>query len=590
MAFDSMTLSAIVGELTPQLIGAKINKIHQPDAYTILLKCHSQAGPLRLLLSAHPDNGRIVATESSKENPPKAPMFLMVLRKWLEGARITGFHCTEGERVATLEAEGWDELGDLQPLRLVTEIMGKHSNIILYNEQGIIIDGIRRYGSHLSRYREVLPGKPYLPPPPMERLALPPKDEEALASLLYEHAEQELALTLRREIMGISPLLADHVLAAAGLPTEITPEQLGAYEIERIYQVLCQLGQCIRKQSYQPTLRRVQGRFIDFAAIAPATWLQEEQLSMESINRAVDSFYQQREEEQQFRKAQSELNRSLRHHLARLNKKIALEETDLCQSEAADAYKDAGDLLSAYLWHISKGMEQAELPSFSNPEQLITIKLDPALTPQENVQRYYRRYAKAKKARGSIQKQLDQNYQERDYLLSIEQSMNDSRSIDELAVIEREAVNAGYHKASGSQKPGAKANAEKRMPSLPPRQVRSQDGFTILIGRNNKQNDKLSLSLAKADDIWLHTQKIPGSHVIIVSEGREVPENTLAEAASYAAWFSKAKDSSQVPVDYLPAGRLRKPAGSRPGYVIFTGQRTLYVQPREPQEIIEDRQ
>lgn len=587
MAFDSMTLSAIVGELRPRLIGAKINKIHQPDSHTILLKCHSQAGPLRLLLSSHPENGRIVATESTKENPPKAPMFLMVLRKWLEGARITGFHCTEGERVAILEAEGRDELGDLQPLFLVTEIMGKHSNIILYNEQRIIIDGIRRYGSHLSRYREVLPGKPYLPPPPMDRLPLCPSMEE-LAGLIYEYTEQDLAATLRRELKGISPLLADHILAEANIPAENTPDQLGEYELQRLHQALSRLDQMNREQSYQPTLRKQQGRLVDFSAIAPLIWPEEERFPAESMNQAVDAFYQQREEEQTFRKVKNDLSRSLRHHLARLDKKIALEETDLCQSEAADSYKDAGDLLAAYLWHLEKGMNQAELPSFSDPEQKITVKLDPALTPQENVQRYYRRYAKAKKARGSIQKQLDQNYQERDYLLSIEQAMNDSQSIQELSAVEREATQAGYHKNGGTQHPSGKQHQEKHAPSLPPRRVRSQDGFLILIGRNNKQNDKLSLSQARPDDLWLHTQKMPGSHVIILREGREIPESTIEEAAAYAAWFSKGKDSNQVPVDYLPAGKLRKPAGSRPGYVIFTGQRTLYVQPRQPHELAEE--
>jgi len=588
MAFDSMTLSAIVGELKPRLIGAKINKIHQPDPHTILLKCHSQAGQLRLLLSAHPENGRVVCTESTKENPPKAPMFLMVLRKWLEGARITDFSCTEGERVATLDAEGRDELADPAPLHLVIEIMGKHSNIILYNAEKQIIDGIRRYGSHLSRYREVLPGKPYLPPPPMERLSLPPSSEEELAALFYAHPDQELAAILRREIMGISPLLADHVLASSGMEEGLSPDQLGEYEIHCIYTILQDLGEMYEKNSFQPHLRQQKGRFLDFAAIAPAVWPQDELQSAESMNQAVDLFYRQREEEQQFRKAYNDLNRSLRHHLARLNKKISLEETDLCQSEAADIYKDSGDLLSAYLWHLSKGMDSVELPSFADPEEKILVKLDPALTPQENVQRYYRRYAKAKKARGSIQKQLEQNYREREYLLSIEQAMNDCGSLEELSAVEREAVSAGYHKAGAPQKPGTKAGSEKRAPALPPRKVISAEGFTILIGRNNKQNDRLSLNQAAEHDIWLHAQKMPGSHVIIVSHGQEIPENTLAEAAAYAAWFSKGRDSNQVPVDYLPAGKLRKPPGSHPGYVIFSGQRTLYVQPREPQELKEE--
>ena len=205
------------------------------------MKCHSPAGPIRLLWSAHPDNGRLVRTDSNRENPAKAPMFLMVLRKWLEGARIIGLNCTEGERVATLHAEGRDELGDPILLHLVIEIMGRHSNIILYNDQGLIIDGIRRYGSHLSRYREVLPGKPYLPPPPMNRSPLPPREEIDLAKLLYDNPEQPITVTLRREVSGVSPLLAEDIVVRSGLHEETLPDQLGEYEIHRIYTSLVEL-------------------------------------------------------------------------------------------------------------------------------------------------------------------------------------------------------------------------------------------------------------------------------------------------------------------------------------------------------------
>lgn len=585
MAFDFLTLSAIITELTPQIIGAKINKIHQPDPYSILMKCHSPAGPLRLLWSAHPDNGRIVRTESNRENPVKAPMFLMVLRKWLEGAHITGLDCTEGERVATLHAEGRDELGDPLPLHLVIEIMGRHSNIILYNDQKIILDGIRRYGSHLSRYREVLPGKPYLPPPPMNRSPLPPHNELDLASLLYDHADQPIAATLRKEICGVSPLLAENIVAAAGLDSNCLPEQIGDYEIHKIYAGLVALKRVIQEKAYQPTLRQQQGIYLDFAAIAPVLWPEEERQQTNSMNEAVELFYQQREQEQLLRKRYNALNRSLQRHINRLNKKIGLEEADLYQSEAADAYKEAGDLLAAYLWHLQKGMEQIELPRFTAPEQNVCIKLDPALTPQENVQRYYRRYAKAKKARGTIQAHLNQNCQERDYLLSIDQALQDCKTLEELDAVEKEAVSAGYHHPTLTvKKQGGSHHVERNTSSLPPRRVISADGFTILIGRNNKQNDRLSLNQAGSEDLWLHAQKIPGSHVIILREGRDIPDSTLHEAATYAAWFSKGRNSNQVPVDYLPAGKLRKPPGSRPGYVIFTGQRTLYVKPQEPQE------
>lgn len=582
MAFDSLALAAVAAELRGELLQAKVQKVYQPDKHTLVLRYHGPAGKGSLLLSSHPQNGRMHKTETSRENPAKAPLFAMVLRKWLDGAKIVDIAATDCERVAALSFDARDELGDTVRLRLIIEIMGKHSNIILVGPDGLIIDGIRRYGSALSRYREVLPGKPYREPPPQRRAPLPPADEAALAELLYAAGDAcTLAEALRRQIAGISPLLAAHLAQSAGLAPESAVEQLGAAEIDNLYQALRRLRQTLDHAAFQPTLLYAQGRPADFAAIAPLPWQDSETAAAASMNSAVETLYAAREAEQAFHARQQQLAKQLRHHINRLTRKISLQEGDLAQCEAADAYKEAGDLLAANLYHLQKGMQEAALPSFYQPEQTVVVALDPALSPQENVQRYYRRYAKAKHSRGLIEQQLEANREELAYILSIEQALQDSGSQSELDELERECAAAGYLRLPQAGRPGGKKQTDKQA-ALPPRRYRTSDGLLVLIGRNNKQNDRLSLRLAAPHDLWLHTQKIPGSHAILVTEGREAPARSILEAASWAAWFSKARESGQVAVDTLPAGRLKKPPASRPGYVIYTGQRTLYVKPTPP--------
>ena len=246
--------------------------------------------------------------------------------------------------------------------------------------------------------------------------------------------------------------------------------------------------------------------------------------------------------------------------------------------QAAEAFKEAADLLTANMYYLHKGMTQAELPSFSDPGKEITVKLDPAKTPQENIQHYYKKYSKAKNAYRLIEEHLSANRKELAYLQSIQQSADDSESINELELITKEACAAGFSRPRSQNRRSPKTAASP----LEPRRYLSRDGFVILVGRNNKQNNKLSLKQAKPEDIWLHTCKIPGSHTIIVSEGKTVPESTILEAASYAAWFSKARESGKAPVDYTFAANLKKPNGAVPGYVTYTGQTTVYVEPKQP--------
>ena len=590
MAFDSAVLAAVVRELRPRLAEARINKVHQTDRYTVIMRWRSREDGGRLLLSAHPKEARLQLTELRSENPDKAPLFAMVLRKWLEGARIRDLSVTPGERVVCLNLDSRNELGDPVELKLILEIMGKHSNMILVDGAGDIIDGLRRYGSNLSRWREVLPGRPYLPPPPMEKLPLPTRDPEELAQLVYAKEDQPLARCLQQGVAGLSPLLAEHICLAAGLSPEDSGEQLGAGELENIYEEMRRLAALEDtgdsrqgfSQGFSPTLRRVAGRYTDFAAVAPLCWEEAECESAPTMNQALDLFYGSKEREQSLHAARQDLLKQLAKHINRLQKKIDIQQSDLARCESAERFKTEGDLLAANLWQLEKGAEEAFLPSFDDPEQLIRVELDPSLTPQENVQRSFRRYAKARKAREQIGQQLAANREELAYAGSIRQALLFAESEEELAEPRREMAAAGYLAVKKeSRKTTAKAPAHT--PPLPPRSFVTAEGFTVLIGRNNRQNDKLSLKQAAADDIWLHAHEIPGSHVIIRTEGREAPESAVLTAAAWAAWFSQGREADRVDVDVLPAGKLRKPAGSRPGYVIYTGQRTVRVQPQDPE-------
>lgn len=588
MPFDAFVLASCVGELQPELLGARINKVHQPDEHTLIIRYHGQGGRGRLLLCSAAQNGRIHKYCGSRENPAKAPQFVMVLRKWLEGARIKDIVATPNERIATLTLSARNELGDPIELRLIIEIMGKHSNIILVDEQGMILDGIRRYGSQLSRYREVLPGRPYLPPPPMNKLPFLPPDEDALAAALYAASETVLSQALKQKLSGISPLLAQNIPLMAGLMPELPVETMGSHEMRLIYQQLQAISEQLKNATYQPLIMIEGKRYLDFYAFPLPSWSGRGSITFPTMNEAIDAFYSQIELRQEFERRRNVLAKSLRQHRQRMQKKIELEEAELAHCEAALAYREAADLLAANIYYLKRGQDSVELPSFEDEQKKIMISLDPAKTIQENIQNYYRRYGKAKNARRLIEDQLEINRERLAYLFSIEQAMEDSESASELAAIEKEAETAGFFQRRTAI--GRPRETTTEQMQLQPRRYLSQDGFIIQIGRNNRQNERLSLKQAADDDIWLHAQKIPGSHAVISSGGGEVPERTILEAAAYAAWFSKSRGSGKTAVDYTRAANLKKPPGTPPGYVTYTGQKTVYVEPREPGEENEPQQ
>ncbi len=575
MPFDTLTMRAALAECAP-LVGGRVTKIYQPDRFSVLLRCYTPAGNLKLLLSAHPVDGRLQLSSRAYANPAKPPLFCMVLRKHLEGAKITAFYQPPGERVAQIDFAARNEIGEATRRRLVLEVMGKHSNLILLDpDTNLIIDAARRYTHNVSRYREVLPGAVYLPPPPSDKpLWQDVNEEEFAARLLSGDLSLSPARLLQNEFSGLSPYLCREAAVRAGIG-DMAAEELGEYEISRLYAALKQIDAIAASGAFRPSLLGDEPAWHDYYALPPADGAPHTEFS--AMSEALDTFFGARQERQEFAAAHSRLQKLLTREQQRLTKKLKLEQADYASASQAEQYKNAGDLLSAYLHLVQPGQTEIELPDFYQPERMVKIKLSPELSPAENVKRCFHRYNKAKKTERQIRLQLAANSDELAYVESLLAAADEAAALSELAAVEQEMQEAGYLKRPANQ-PKPKADAAAREP----KRYRTSDGFLVLLGRNNRQNDRLTLRLAEKDDLWFHTQKIPGSHVILRAEpGREFSDRAIAEAAALAARHSRAREADKVPVDYTAAANVKKPNGAKPGMVIYTGQQTIYVAPCE---------
>jgi len=578
MPYDGFVMAAAAAELRQKIVGGKLIKIHQPEAHLVLLKLRQERENFQLLLSAHPVTGRVQLSGESRENPVQAPLFCMVLRKHLEGGRITAIQQSELDRVLDIRIEAFDDLGDRAEKVLSVEIMGKHSNIILYDpKSGEILDGARRYSHQLSRHREVLPGRPYLPPPPQGKANSLTVDEETFRRLIYEMPlNTKLGNTILKNFSGFSPLLANEVVARAGLEPDTLLDETGDYELVRLWQAFQTIVSAARENDFQPTVVGWDTGRGDFAAFQLTQFPHLLTRTFPAMSQALDFFYTRQEQQELFLARQRELAKVLRQEADKLANRLAAQAEDMAGTAEMETWRLYGELITAQMYQLKRGMTSASLANFYQPGTLLEVPLDSRWTPAENAQHYFRRYNKAKSSKVLIQEQMAKNQLELDYLESILTAVEQSDQLADLAEIRSELVDAGYLKEKFSGK-----SKKKELPAASrPLSFRSSDGLTILVGKNNKQNDQLTLKTAAKEDIWLHTKNIPGSHVIIRRPpGQEIPFSTIQEAARLAAWFSKARQSAQVPVDYTLVKQVKKPSGAKPGMVIFFEQQTLYVTP-----------
>lgn len=577
MPLDAACLTALVGELRPQLEGAKVDKIFQPGQNEVILNLRTRSGNQKLLLTANPAQPRLQFTGLSRENPAAPPMFCMLLRKHLTGARVLTVTQPPMERVVDLELETRSELGDLVSRHLILEAMGRRSNLILTDENGRITDCLRKVDAELSQLRPVLPGLYYhLPPARADKRDPMETDRETLVALLAgAPSETELSGWLLDTFAGLSPLLCREIAYRAGGEVGIRLHQLDEEGRERLLDAFAAV--LAGASAPRPTALLQRGTPKDFSFL-PVEQYQGflECRSYDSFSQLLDDFYAARETGERVRQKGQSLIKSLTNARNRLDRKLALQTRELDQARDRDRYRVAGDLITANLYRMGKGERSLTAVNYYDPEcRELTVSLDPLLTPQQNAAKYYKRYTKAKTADAVLTEQLAKGREELDYLESVLESLHRAEGERDLNEIRQELEDGGYLR---TQK-----NAKKQLkrPKPQPLEFTSSAGLRISVGRNNTQNDQLTCKMAGKSDLWLHTQGIHGAHVILWTQGGAPDEQSVLEAAQLAAWFSQGRDGSKIPVDYTPVKYVKKPGGARPGMVVYTTYRTLYVTPEE---------
>ncbi|MBZ3645928.1 fibronectin-binding protein EfbA [Enterococcus hirae] len=558
MSFDGVFTHAMINELRETLLSGRISKIHQPYENEVVLVIRSRGKNQRLLLSAHPSYARIQITQIDYQNPDTPPNFVMMLRKHLDGAILESIEQIENDRVIHFHFTKRDELGDLQNIILIVELMGRHSTIILVNkESGKILDAIKHIGSSQNTYRSLLPGVDYIAPPEQNQLNPFSQEKEKVF-----HRLSQMDLTpkgIQQQFQGIGFDTAQELVARL---TERPNEKMLVWQ-EFFTAIDTQLSPSLYEVAEKEYFTPINYRFFDSNT--------QQKKMYPTLSALLDAFYQEKAEKDRAKQQGGELIRKIENELKRNRNKLKKREQTLKDSENAEDYRRDGELLTTFMAQVPRGANEVTLPNYYEEDRPITIKLDPALTPNQNAQKYFHRYQKLKNAVKLISKQIEEAKNEIDYLESVLSQLEIAGPMD-IEVIKEELTAEGYLKKKSSKK-------QKRKKPSQPDQYLSTDGTLILVGKNNLQNDQLSLKTAKKTDYWLHAKNIPGSHVIIKSD--QPSDETITEAAELAAYFSKYRHSAQVPVDLVQVKHLRKPNGAKPGYVIYENQKTIIVTPEE---------
>ena len=564
MPLDALCLTAVAGEVRAAVQGGKIDKIYQPTRDEVVLYIRGPAGNVRLLLSANPGHPRAHLTERNRENPEQPPMFCMLLRKHLQGARVLELNQPPLERILDFRLETLDELGDRVERRLVLEAMGRSANLLLLDGEGRIVDCTRRVDGDLTRgQRQLLPGLFYRQPPAVDKLNPFTLSPEELRLVLANPLGKAWDKLLLDSFTGLSPLVARELAFRAGDDSE----KLAA-ELEK-------LGEAVEENHFTAYLLVREGKPVDFTFLPVLQYGPEtESIPQESFSRMLDDYFSDRESAERVRQRGQDLVKSVTSARDRTARKLGNQARELEATKNRERLRELGDILTSNLHLMEKGMSTFRTMDFYDPEGgEVDIPLDPLLTPQQNAAKYYKEYNKAKTAEEMLTIQIEKGERELEYLNSVLENIALAEGEKDLQEIRQELTETGY-----LRRPKTAAKRAKKV-SGKPMEFRSSSGLRISVGKNNSQNDLLTTKLAYKSDIWLHTQKIHGSHVILWLEGGEADARSLTEAAQLAAYFSQARDGSKVPVDYTPVKYVKKPAGARPGMVVYTTYQTAVVEP-----------
>ncbi len=555
MSFDGMVMRAVAHETNELLKGGRVTKIYQPYATDLLLVIRSGGKNHQLLLSANPSYARIQTTQESYANPKEPPMFCMLLRKHLEGSIVEEIKQIENERIIHVTFKARNDLGDLTTRTLVAEIMGRHSNVILLNESNMILDSIKHLSPSVNRHRTVLPGQDYIAPPAQNKISPFGLTRDDFLRQIDFNAGK-LSQQLVQAFGGLSPLIAKEVIHRAGLANRTT-----------LPEAFFDVFQKLEQHHYKPQMVT---EAKEFFSVVELSHLSGEKREFESASELLDRFYYGKADRDRVKQQSNDLERFLSNELKKNEKKIQKLNRTIQQAQEADTYQLLGELLTANMHMVKRGDKKVEVINYYDEDGgTVLIELNPQKTPSENAQAYFKRYSKAKNSISVLEEQIRMAHQEIAYLEQLIQQLT-SASPRDIEEIREELEEEGYIKKRRKKK--------KSKPTKPQLDAYvSSDGTEILVGKNNKQNEYLTNKLAARGETWLHTKDIPGSHVVIRS--KEYTEETLLEAANLAAYFSKARESGSVPVDYTEVRHVKKPNGAKPGFVTYDQQNTLYVTP-----------
>jgi len=572
MALDGLVISNVVYELKEKLADGRITKISQPEKDELILTIKNNRDNYKLFLSANASLPLVYLTQENKQNPMTAPGFCMLLRKHLNSARIIDIIQPGLERIIQIKIEHLNEMGDLCVKYLILEVMGKHSNIIFIDEDNTIIDSIKRISHMVSSVREVLPGRKYVLPPSGDKL-----DPLNLTFDTFKESVLKKPLPIGKAIYtsltGFSPLMANEVCARSSLDSESSTSALTEAEGIHMYKILDRLIQDVKEHHYLPNIVLKDGVPQEFSCFPLTCYGSLTRKEYDSISTVLESFYAAKNTVNRIRQKSADLRKIVSNAIERNAKKYDLQLKQLKDTEKRDKYKVYGELITAYGYNLEPGAKALKALNYCNNEE-ITVPLDPTLSPMENAKAYFEKYNKLKRTYEALTKLVEETKMELEHLDSIRTALDIAVAEEDLAELKEELMEYGYIRRS---KPEGK-NKAKKITSKPFHYI-SSDGYHIYVGKNNYQNEELTFKFATGNDWWFHAKKIPGSHVIVQAGAGTLPDRTFEEAARLAAYYSKGRNWDKVEVDYTEKKNIKKPAGSKPGFVIYHTNYSMVISP-----------
>ena len=577
MALDGIVIAALVKELRDTLLGGHIQKIAMPEKNELLLTVKNHAAQHRLLLSCEASLPLLYLQAENKPSPLTAPGFAMLLRKPIGSGKITAVEQLGLERIVRIETTQLNELGDIAPRALYTELMGKYSNIIFTDENDVILDSMRRVPASVSSLREVLPGRPYFVPEKLQKTNPLELSETDFTAALTAQGSLPLDRALSSAFSGISSLIAQEVLFRTSLEPREVFDGLSAEKRNALYSVFSSLMEAVRTERFEPVMYLRDEVPVEFSAL-PLETLKAEGLEARrytSVSELLYSYYALRAESSRMRQKSSDLRRLVQNHLERSQRKRILQEKQLADSQKKEKYRIYGDLLNSYAYQIPAGADHYVAENFYDENRPLRIPLDKNLSPAENAKKYFDRYAKLKRTELAVGAELEKTVQEEAHLASVLTALELATEESDLAEIREELAAFQYVKRQRAQK-------GKRPPKIQshPLHFRSSDGFDIFVGKNNYQNEELTFKVASGSDWWFHAKGMPGSHVIVKANGQELPDRCFEEAAALAAYYSKGRDQDKVEIDYLQRRNVKKVNGAPPGFVIYHSNWSMMAKPQ----------